>query len=163
MGKTQKKRKEEKKTNYKKRLGMLKSGIPRIVIRKTNNYLFVQYVSSEESKDKIIFGISSKELLKNGWPKELQGSLKSIPASYLTGKLFGKLLREKIEGKKAILDLGLQRNIHGGRIYAVLKGLVDSGIEISSNEKVFPKEERIAGKHLNEKIQKAFEKLNKEI
>ncbi len=163
MGKTQKKRKQERKTSYKRRLDLLKSEIPRIIVRKTDNYVIVQLAISEESKDKIILGISSKELLKHGWSEDLKGSLKSVPASYLTGKLFGKLLKEKTKETKAVLDLGLQANMHGGRVYSVLKGIIDSGFEVPHSEKAFPTDERIKGKHLKENVQKVIEKVNSNI
>jgi large subunit ribosomal protein L18 len=162
MEKTQKRRRKEQKTSYKKRLGMLKSENGRIVIRKTNRYLIVQYVVSEEAKDKVILGISSRNLKKYGWPEKLDGSLKSIPASYLTGYLFGKLVQEK-KIKEGILDLGIQRNIHGGRLYAVLKGIVESGFEIAHKEKVFPSKERLQGKHLNQDVQKIIDEVKKKI
>ncbi len=162
MPKIQKQRKQERKTNYKKRLGMLKSGKNRIVIRKTNNYIIMQLVYSSEAKDKVIFGVTSRELLKNGWSENLKGSLKSLPACYLAGYLFGKKLIEK-EEKEKILDIGLARNIHGGRIYAALKGIVDAGVEIKVNEKVFPSDDRIMGKHLKEDVQKVFNEVKEKI
>ena len=155
----QKRRQRERKTDYKKRLGMLKSGKMRVVIRKTNRYLIIQCVKSEEAKDKIILGITSKELLNHGW--ESKNSLKSISASYLTGYLIGKKIKEK--GYHTILDIGLARNASGGRIYAALKGIVDAGAKINFGEEAFPSEERISGKHLNEKIQKNFIKVKEKI
>ena len=156
--KTQKKRKQERKTSYKKRFGMLKSGKGRVVIRKTNRYLIIQYVQSQESKDKVIFGISSKELLNKGWPKEIKGSLKNISASYITGYLFGKKgLENGLNG--GILDIGLQRNIAGGKIYSALNGIVDSGFYISHDKKVFPKKERIEGENLKGDVKKVVKKL----
>jgi len=145
------KRKRERKTDYKARKGFLKSGLPRIVIRKTNRYLIVQYVESSEARDKVIVGTSSQELLKHGWAKEKAGSLKSVPAAYLTGKLLGSKIKDK---GKVILDIGLNRSVAGSRIYAVLKGLVDGGADIAYDEKVFPSEDRISGKHLKEDVQK---------
>jgi len=153
--KTVLRRKKERKTSYKKRLGMLKSGKARVVIRKTNKYVIVQLVESRGAQDKVVFSISSKELLKHGWPKELGGSLKSVSAAYLTGYLAGK----KIKVDRAILDLGLQRSFYGGRLYAALKGLVDAGVKIEHDKKIFPSEERISGKHLKENVQKAFESV----
>jgi large subunit ribosomal protein L18 len=162
MKKTQKQRKQQRKTNYSKRLNLLKSNIERVIIRKTNNYLIVQIVESFEAKDKVIIGVTSKDLLSEGWPKNLEGSLKSLPASYLTGLLAGKKFKEKNK-TQAIVDLGLQRNKHGGRIYAVLKGIVDAGIKINVDEKVFPGEERIKGKHLSKEVEKAFEIMEKKL
>ena len=146
---TMKKRRRQCKTDYKLRLGLLKSGIPRIVIRKTNKYIILQLVESHEAKDKVIAGVTSQDLLKNGWDKKFTGSLKSVPAAYLTGLVFAK----KIGDKKVILDLGLQRTVSGGRIFAVVKGLIDGGVGIKSNKKVFPTDERIEGKHLKPEIQ----------
>ncbi len=162
MLKTPKKRKKEKKTSYKKRLGFLKSGLSRIVVRRTNLYINAQLVSSHEAQDKVIVSVSSRDLLKLGWTKEKKGTLKSIPASYLTGYLMGKKILEKEKGK-VILDIGLQRNISKGRIYAVLNGIVDAGVDISHNKKVFPSEERIQGKHLKTNMQKEIIEIKKKL
>lgn len=149
----ERRRQRERRTDYKSRLNLLKSELPRIVVRKSNRYIFVQYVKSEHAQDKVLLGVSSKELLKYGWPKEASGSLKSIPACYLTGLIFGKEAKARIKEKeKAILDLGLGRNIKKSRVYSVLKGIVDSDIEIPHNEKVFPDEKRVQGMHLKHKI-----------
>ena len=58
--KTSKKRRKEAKTDYGKRIKLLKSSSPRIVFRKTNKYVIIQYVISKEAKDEIEFGITSK-------------------------------------------------------------------------------------------------------
>ena len=95
--KMMKRRKQEKKTDYKARLNMLKSGKGRIVFRKTKRYIIGQYIKSEEAKDSVIIGLTSKELLKYGWPASLEGSLKSLPACYLAGFLLGKKILDKEE------------------------------------------------------------------
>ena len=130
------------------------------MFRKTNKYLIAQYAASEETQDKIELGISSKSLLKHGWPKEFKGSLKSIPASYLTGLLFGKMIAKK---RTPIVDFGMARGIHGSKIFAFVKGLVDSGIKIKHDEKIFPDEERIRGTHLKKDFSKIFDKIKSEI
>ena len=71
--KVDKRRRRENKTDYLNRLKLLKGGSPRIVFRKTNKYIIAQYVTSKEAQDKIEFGISSKDLIKHGWPKEFSG------------------------------------------------------------------------------------------
>lgn len=162
MPKTQKRRRNEKKTNYSKRLELLKSGKARAVIRKTNKYIILQIIASNETRDEVIVGASSKDLINLGWSESLKGSLKTLPACYLTGLLVGKKLLEKSKDK-IILDLGLQRNVHGGRIYAALKGLIDAGVKINANEKVFPSEDRINGKHLKEDVQKVFQEVVKKL
>ena len=160
--KTPKARKRQRKTNYSTRMKLLKSGIPRIVVRKTNRYLIVQYITSEEAKDTVILSVSSQNLLKHGWPKELAGSLKSLPSAYLTGYLAGKEILEKTDGK-VILDLGLQRSLKGNRLFAALKGIVDAGVNIAHDGKVFPSDERIEGKHLKENVQKEIIKVKEKI
>ena len=149
--KTLKRRRREHKTDYLKRIKLLKSGKPRIVFRRTNKYILAQYVISKEARDKIKTSANSKNLLKYGWPEKSKGSLKSIPASYLTGFLMGrKIVREKLESP--IIDLGMIRSLHKTKVYAFLKGLTDSGISIQCGEETFPDKERIEGKNLKNKI-----------
>ncbi len=98
--KTQKRRRNENKTDYLKRFKMLKSGKPRLVFRKTNRYIIAQYITSEDAQDKVVFGATSKELWTHGWPKKFAGSLKSISATYLTGVMMGKEIISKKKIKK---------------------------------------------------------------
>ena len=86
-----KRRRRERKTNYLKRRRLLSGQKTRIVIRKSNRYIIIQAVESRFAQDKIITSCLSKSLLEYGWPKEKSGSLKSLPAAYLTGLLFGKI------------------------------------------------------------------------
>jgi len=79
-------RRRDLKTNYAKRLAMLKSGKSRIVLRLTNLYVNIQYVEHNAKGDSISLALLSKELKEFGWNK----SFKSIPACYLAGYLFGK-------------------------------------------------------------------------
>lgn len=146
-----KKRRRENKTDYLRRLKLLKSGKPRIVFRKTNKYILAQSVTSKQAQDKIEISVNSKELLKYSWPKESSGSLKSITASYFTGFLIGKkIIAKKLEN--SIVDFGMLRTQHKSKPYAFLKGLIDAGIKISCDEEKLPSEERIKGTHLKNKI-----------
>jgi len=77
--------------------------------------------------------MTSKILLSHGWPKEYKGSLKSLQAAYLTGYIIGKIALEK-KIKEAILDMGMHKNVHKSRIYAVLKGAIDAGLKIPHNQ-----------------------------
>jgi len=154
--KTQKRRRKEHKTDYMNRLRLLKSEKPRIVFRKTNKYVIGQYVISKQAQDKIEIGLNSKKLIKYGWLKEFKGSLKSIPATYLTGYLIGKrIIKKKLE--TPIIDLGMHRTLHKTKIYAFLKGLTDAGVKIKCKEENFPSEERIRGEHMKNKI--SFEEI----
>lgn len=149
--KTLKKRRQQNKTDYLKRLKLLKSGIPRIVFRRTNKYIIAQYITSKEAQDKAIFGVSSKILLKHGWLEKAQGSLKSIPASYLTGYYVGKKI-QKDKLKTPIIDFGMIKTLHKTKVFGFLKGVIDSGIEINCKEEAFPEEARIKGESLKNKI-----------
>ena len=153
IGKTIPRRRKEGKTDYKLRLGLLKSNKPRVIVRKTNKYVIGQIVVSEIAQDKVVVGVNSKELLNKGWPNEMRGSLKSLPACYLTGFLLGKKSKEISEG---ILDIGLNRNVKGSRLYAFVKGLIDSGFSIPYNEDVLPDKETLTK---NEKTGKLINQL----
>lgn len=145
-----KRRKSEGKTDYGKRIKLLKSRSPRVVFRRSNRYLLSQYVVSEEAKDKIIFGINSQSLAEYGWPEKSK-SMKSVPAAYLLGLMTGRrILKEKL--KTPVVDFGMLRALHKTRIYSFLKGLIDSGIKIECKKELFPAEERIRGEHLKNKI-----------
>jgi len=156
--KTLKRRRKENKTDYLKRLKLLKSGKPRIIFRKTNRYIIGQYIISEEAKDKVIIGVTSKELIKFGWPLKLLGSLKSIPASYLTGYLIGNKIK-KMKLESPILDSSMIRMLNKSRIYSFIKGLIDSDIDLRCPEKHFPEEERIIGKKLKEDFSEYSKKI----
>jgi len=148
---TQKRRRKEQKTNYHTRIKLLKSGKPRVVCRKTNKHIIAQYITSKNAQDKIELGASSKELLKLGWPEQAKGSLKSVPAAYLTGILMGNKLNQ---GKKdsPIIDFGMIRIMPGNKMHGFLKGIVDAGVEIKVKEEDFPSPERIKGEFLKNKI-----------
>ncbi len=156
--KTLKRRKLEGKTDYGKRLKLLKSNSPRLVFRKTNRYVVAQYVTSKQAQDKIEIGITSKKLKKFGWPDEFNGSLKSIPASYLTGLLIGREVNKK-GLKTPIVDFGMMRVLAKNKGYAFLKGVVDAGVKIKCDEEQFPEEERLSGKNLKEDFSKTFKEI----
>jgi large subunit ribosomal protein L18 len=157
---TLKRRRRESKTDYKLRLGLLKSGKARIVVRKTNKYFIIQAVESKEAQDKVLVGVNSRDLLKQGWDAKAAGSMKSLPAGYLTGLLFAKKVKDAKQDKEYLIDLGLNRTIHGNRIYAVVKGLVDGGLKVNvGDEKVFPSAERLAGEHLKPEFKEMIMKV----
>ena len=139
-----KRRRYEGKTNYHRRLKLLKSRRLRLVIRASNNHMIVQFVESKKAGDKVLVSAFSKELTKN---YDYTASTGNIPASYLTGYLAGlKAKKNKIED--AILDLGIF--YHRNRVLAAFKGVLDAGIDIPYKEDFFPEniEERIKGNHI---------------
>jgi len=154
-------RKREGKTNYKKRLNLLKSRVTRLVVRPSNKHMLVQLVDYKENGDVVISTAYSKELKKFGW----DFATGNLPAAYLTGLLCGFRGQEK-GVKRAILDLGLFPSVKGSRSYAALKGAIDSGLKIPVGEGVLPDEKRISGEHISDKyegITEKFEEVRKEI
>jgi len=137
--KTVKRRRLEKKTDYKTRLELLKSGKTRLVVRKTNKYIVAQLVSSNVAQDNVEMGVTSIILLSKGWPKDKKGSLKNKAAAYLTGYLLAKGSKTK----EAILDIGMHRNIQKSRVYALVKGAIDGGLKIPHSSSSLPNIEEI--------------------
>jgi len=127
-------RKREGKTDYRKRLKLLVSEKPRIVIRRSLNNIIVQIVEYNGDGDKVIAGVSSRALLKFGF-KGHRGNKK---AAYLSGLLAGKKASEK-GVKECIADIGIVRSTKGSRIYAAVKGIIDSGLSIKCSEEALPK------------------------
>lgn len=156
--KTLKRRRLERKTDYKARLALLESGKPRLVLRKTNRYINAQIVETKNAQDKIIFGVTSVDLIAKGWPIEQRGRLKSLSAGYLTGLLLGKGAKRKV--KEAILDIGMNRNIPKSRLYAVLKGVLEAGIKVPHDPSVLPTDEML---EKNENTGPLIKKLKEKI
>lgn len=150
-------RKREQKTNYRKRLALLKSGKNRLVIRKSNKYIIIQIISYEAKGDKIIKSCTSKELTKLGW----KFSCKNIPAAYLTGLLIANKMRTE-KNKDCIVDFGLQTPLRGyNKLYAALKGAVEGGLIIPVDTEVLPNDGQVLGK--TEVVQEAVTELKRKI
>lgn len=136
-------RKREGRTNYYKRLKLLKSRTQRLVIRKSLKYLLLQLVEYRAAGDKVIISYNTKSLEKIGW----KYSKKNLSAAYLGGLMIGKLgLSKKV--KEAILDAGLHTSVKGSKIYAAVKGVNDSGLVIPCGKEMYPSEDRLTGKHI---------------
>jgi large subunit ribosomal protein L18 len=136
-------RRREGKTDYKLRRALVKSGKPRAVVRLSNKYVTVQITDATITGDIVRASASSRELPKLGW----KGALGNLPAAYLTGALAA---RRAIAGgvKEAILDLGLKGPTKGSKLFAVLKGLADSGLTVPHSPERLPPMERIGGAHI---------------
>lgn len=143
------KRRRQGRTNYKKRLRLVSSGKPRFIVRISNKYINCQVINFKTKGDLTISAFNSKLLNKYGF----EGG-KNLPSAYLAGLACG-LLAKKKGVKQAILDTGLHVTVRGGRVYAALKGFIDSGVKIPHDEKVLPKIERIEG----ESFSKAKKKI----
>lgn len=130
-------------TDYRKRLKLVKSGLPRLVVRKTNRHVIIQVIKPKLGGDETILTVTSKKLRELGW----KASLKNTPAAYLTGLLAGLLVRSKIS--KAVLDIGLHRPSKGSKVFAAALGFRDSGIEVPVGEEILPEEDRVKGAHIS--------------
>jgi large subunit ribosomal protein L18 len=158
------KRRRLGKTDYKKRLKLLLSKKPRLVVRRSLKYILAQIVEFAKEGDKTLAQASSKELKELGW----QFARDNLPAAYLTGLLIGKKALAK-GIKEAVLDSGLYTSTKGNRIYAVVKGARDAGLQVPVDESVLPSEERIKGLHIASHLEKfkslpeKFEEIKKKI
>ncbi len=134
-------RRRDGKTDYRMRWHMLKSGMPRLVIRKSLRNICVQLVEYSPDGDKIITSSNSRQLIKLGW----DFSRSNLPAAYLTGLLCAR----KCKGvKAAILDAGFCALTKGNTIYSALKGALDGGLNVMHSPDSIPPMDRISGKHI---------------
>jgi large subunit ribosomal protein L18 len=133
-------RKRQKKTNYKKRLLYLKSGFTRLVVRTSSKDIIVQLVNYSESGDKVLATVNSKSLKKLGW-KQSGGN---VPCAYLCGLLIAKKKTDKVT-EEVILDFGMLHVLSKSRIFAVVKGAKEAGLNINVDEKEFPSDETVSG------------------
>jgi len=143
-------RRRQGKTNYTKRLALVKSKKPIIVIRKTNSQILTHAVKYNPKGDETIAHAASKELTKLGFY-----GTNNTPSAYLTGYLLGKRLVQN--EKEAIIDIGRRSPSHGSVVFACLKGIIDAGINVPHSQEAIPSEERINGT-----ILEAYAKENKD-
>jgi large subunit ribosomal protein L18 len=140
------KRRREGKTDYRRRTRYLLSGLPRLVVRRSNAHYFTHVIVPSDKGDMTLASAHSKELSS---VFEWKGNGGRGTAGYLTGYLCAKrALSAGIE--KAILDAGLCIPGAGSNTFAVLKGAVDAGLDVPCDEGIFPQMERIAGEEGHE-------------
>lgn len=151
-------RRREGKTDYARRLELLKGKKPRLVVRGSNKNYLAQIIEYSPEGDLTRATALSKELAEYGW----KAANSNLPAAYLTGFLCAKK-GLKAGVKEAALDVGLTTTTAGSRCFAALKGAIDAGLKVNANEKAFPPMERISGKHIAEYASKMpEEKARKE-
>ena len=85
-------RRRQGKTDYQKRLKLLKSRKIRIIVRKSLKNTRVQFVEYHEGGDKILASAISNDLQKE---YKWKYSTATVPAAYLTGLLAGARAKEK--------------------------------------------------------------------
>jgi len=101
-------------------------------------------VEARPEGDHVKASASSRDLIKIGW----KGGTGNVPAAYLTGELAGR--RAVASGiSEALLDIGLKSSSKGSKLYAVLKGLVDSGLSVPHSTDNLPSTDRLSGTHVS--------------
>lgn len=138
--------------------------------------MIAQIVAARLGGDEVLSAAYSHELPKYGIPV----GLTNYAAAYATGLLLarrtltklgladtyvgkeeadGEMFEVEEEGDKrpfrAILDVGLGRTTTGSKLFAVMKGCVDGGIDVPHNEKRFPaytKDEGFSSEELRKRI-----------
>jgi large subunit ribosomal protein L18 len=137
-------RRRQGRTDYRHRLGLLKSGRPRLVVRRSINSISCQLMEHSPRGDRSIVTVTSRHLDGFGW----KGPRGNLSGAYLTGLLCG--VKARGAGvKSAVLDTGLHTSTRGSRIYSTLKGALDAGLEVPHSPEVLPSEERLRGAHID--------------
>lgn len=137
-------------TNYRRRIGLIKSGKPRLVVRKTNTQTIVQFIAYDEKGDRTLAQAASGELKKMGWK-----GCGSTPAAYLAGLMAGRRA-VKAGVKEAVLDLGLTPATPGSKVFAAMQGAADAGVQVPAAKEMVSAE-RVKGARLGADVQKLFE------
>lgn len=151
-------RRREGRTDYRHRAALIKSGVPRAVVRKSNRHTRVQFIDFTDKGDVVLASAVSTELAGLGWTC----SGKSTPGAYLTGLLAGRRAVEKGIGE-AVLDIGLREPTKGAVVFAALKGIIDAGVQVPHGEDMLPSEDRLVGKHMRDGTVAMFESTKSKI
>ena len=151
-------RRREGRTDYRQRARLLRAKIPRAVVRTSLRNTSVQLIEYDPKGDNIVVSAHSRELADLGW----KASTGNLPAAYLTGYLAGKRAVKK-GVDEAVLDIGLKEPVKGAACFAVLKGLLDAGVEIPHGEQILPSADRLKGKHINADLEKMVEEVKNRV
>jgi len=132
----------------------------RLVVRRTCSKYITQIIYSTMTGDRVLCAAESSELKKHG----LTAGLTNYSAGYATGLLLARRLLKQIglsdmyksntliNGEyfnvdddvqdkrpfKALLDVGINRTTTGARIFSVMKGACDGGLNVPHKTKRFP-------------------------
>ena len=165
---TKYRRRREAKTDYYARKRMIAQDLNkygthkyRLVARFTNQKIITQVVYSTLAGDRVMAQANSTELKHFG----LTAGLTSYPAAYATGLLLARRVlkildmdklyegNQNVDGQDydvsatpnperkpftVILDIGIKRPTVGARIFGVMKGACDGGLNVPHSVKRFP-------------------------
>ncbi|MDE1804487.1 MAG: 50S ribosomal protein L18 [Candidatus Micrarchaeota archaeon] len=151
-------RRRESKTNYVKRLALVKGNMDRIVVRKSNRRIIGQIVRYDEKGDVVRYSADSNELKAMGWP-----SRSNKPTAYLTGILLGSKIKAEDKGSEFILDIGLSSPVKDSIPFVFAKGCIEGGMKVRGNIEIEQKAYDASlianyAKELKEKDQKAYQR-----
>ncbi|MDE1855997.1 MAG: 50S ribosomal protein L18 [Candidatus Micrarchaeota archaeon] len=118
-------RRREAKTNYAKRLALVKGNMERVVIRKSNRKIIGQIIKYNEKGDVVLYSADSAELKKIGWP-----SRSNRATAYLTGMLLASKLNDSDRKKEHILDIGLSSPVSNSIPFVFAKGCIEGGMKV---------------------------------
>jgi len=166
-------RRREAKTDYYARRRLIvqdknkyKTAKYRLVVRFTNKDVICQIVAADLTHDVTLACAYAHELPSYGLPV----GLTNYAAAYCTGLLLARRVNAKfqlpftgndlIDGNdynveqgdeekkpfKALLDVGLKRTTTGARVFGVLKGACDGGVDVPHKDRRFPGSKRAEGK-----------------
>src|SRR5690606_453554 len=113
----------EGKTDYRKRLRLLKSHTTRLVVRRFSQHVIAQLISYAPQGDKVLLSVDSRQLTQHGWKVHNE----NIPEAYLTGLLLAQKAKA-LKLSSIIVDDGLYKHIPGSRLYALIRGAVEGGL-----------------------------------
>ena len=148
-------RRRDGRTNFAKRLGLVKGNMTRMVVRRSNRNLIVQFVDFDRKGDRTLLTVSGKNLAKDyNWP-----SKRNVWTAYLTGLLAGKIAQKK-GVKECVLDMGMYVSSKGSIIFAAQKGASDAGLKTSVDEEKVPTEKLT---NPSDKYKALFENAKKRI
>lgn len=136
-------RKRKSLTNYRKRVKVLSAKRPRLVVRKSLKNILASIVEYNKKGDIVRVASHSQNLKKFGWDYNTG----NIPAAYLVGYLLGKKAKNaKLD--HVIFDIGLSKSVKGSRLYSVLAGALDAGLNIPCSKEMLPGKDRLSGAHI---------------
>jgi large subunit ribosomal protein L18 len=128
-------RRREGKTNFAKRLALIKSGVTRMVVRRSNSGVIIQFVDFDPKGDKTLLTVSGAHLSKGyKWPAK-----RNVWTAYLAGLMAGKLALKK-GVKEFVLDMGMYTPSRGSVIFAAQKGASDAGLSTKVDKVKVPEE-----------------------
>ena len=122
------KRRRKGLTDYRSRLALVKGGMLRVVVRKSNRGIIGQVAKYSEKGDIILKSADSKELLSDEykWPSKA-----NRPTAYLVGLLLAKKAKD-LSNEEFVLDIGISAPTPNSVAFSFAKGFKDGGMKLRS-------------------------------